>query len=175
MEIVLKAIIAALLTLAIERLPHALKAWKIRRKNFALLGDWYGYHLSFQNAKALVFSSEWHITKGILKPFHIECSVAGMLHYKGHVILEGDDRIIVYAHSLTQNEQVVYRFPNPLLSSSKLVSGLWLSYDHDKHIAAGGTLMSQQPLGEEQVLKEMGQLEVARFESKVVPLMRRSL
>lgn len=65
MEIFLKALIAALLTLALERTPRFFESWKIQRKHFTLLGDdWKGFHYSFRHGKPELIKSTWSITNG---------------------------------------------------------------------------------------------------------------
>lgn len=72
------------------------------------------------------------------------------MKYNGYLTLEGEDRIIFFGKSTTQNERVVFRFPNPLGSANDIVFGLWLSYDHDKYIASGGALLTKENLTNEQ-------------------------
>ena len=151
----LHAIIVAVLTLALERAPKVYGSWAIRRRYFALLGDnWKGFHYSFKRGKPVLIESTWKITKGYMTPFKVIWEQPE-LTYKGRLKLEGDDRIIVDVKAKTQNERVVFRFPNPLLSTRDIVWGLWLSYDHDKHIASGGALLTKEDLTREQAEKEL--------------------
>jgi len=173
MDLILKAFIAAVLTLALERVPKAYESRKIRRRYFALLGDqWKGFHYSFKKGKPVLIESTWKITKGFLTPFKVKTEQPE-LAYHGHLEPEGDDRVIIYVKAETQNETMVFRFPNPLLSANDIVYGLWLSYDHDKHIASGGALLTKQDLTSEQVEKELKDY-ILRF-PEGFPLMRVNL
>lgn len=150
MEIIIKAMIAALLTLGLERVPKFLETWKIKREHFSLLGDnWKCFHYSFRHGKPELIKSTWSITSGWLTPFKVNSKQQHLI-YKGYLILEGEDRVIFCGKSTTQNERVVFRFPNPLRSASDIIFGLWLSYDHDKHISSGGALLTKEDITDEQ-------------------------
>ena len=172
MEIFLKALIAAVLTLVIERIPKYLSSRRIRERHSDLLmRDWYGYHFSFKQGEPALFKSEWVITKGIMTPFKLSFAINNTLKYNGKLVFEGDDRIIFYGKSTTQEEYVVFRFPNPIGTNIELVRGLWLSYDHDKHISSGGFLLSSQPLTDTKAEEELKKIDIASFGMNI-PLMR---
>lgn len=150
MEILLKAFLAAIITLILERAPKIYESIVIRRKHFSLIGDtWKSFHYTTRKGKPEVIESDWTIKRGTLSPFKVTFEQPG-LKYKGRIIFEGDDRILVYAKATTQNETVVYRFPNPLPSNGDSVSGLWMSYDHDKNIASGGSLLTRESIAKEE-------------------------
>lgn len=68
------------------------------------------------------------------------------------MIPEGDDRIIFTMKSKNeQSELWVLRFIKPLSSRSEEIFGIWLSFDHDKHICSGAVILSKQKLISEDI------------------------
>lgn len=172
MDLLLKAVIAAILTLLFEHAPKLIESIRLKRIHFILLGEWYGYHYSYKNGQTQMFKSTWNVKSGFFQPFKVEIVIEDILHYRGQIKFEGDDRIIVHGHATTQVEYPIYRFPNPLKTTGDILTGIWLSYDHDKHIAAGGAVLSRMELSEADVQKYLKNIRVARHISKPLPVLR---
>lgn len=171
MEILLKAVVAAIVTLLLERAPRFLEARRMRKKHFALLGSsWNGYHFSSKHKKPLLIQSKWSIQPGWLKPFLVTFKQPG-LTYQGHLAFESDDRIIVYLRCVEHEERMIYRFANPLKSTNDIVWGLWLSFDHDRHIASGGAILTQEELSEADAASAVKECVVSCADGDV-PLLR---
>lgn len=160
-EILVSAVISALLALSVERVPKFISSIKVRRRH-PLLGQWYGYHVSFVESKPKLFRSAWRVQRSILKPFKVTYVVEGELKYEGFLYFEGDDRIVFHGESLNQKEHLIYRFPNPLVPGRTPIPALWLSYDQDKHIAAGAAILSQSELTDTEVRERLKQIRVSR-------------
>ena len=143
--LILKAAIGAILTLAFEWLPKIYGSWQIRRKHFALLGTWKGFHYTFENGKPALIPTNWRISKGLSTAFKAHMEEPG-LSYNGKLVFEGDDRLIIYLQSTTHNETMVFRFQNPLNSNKNPVVGLWLSFNLDKVITSGAAMLQNNEL-----------------------------
>jgi len=113
-----------------------------RYRNLHLLGDWYGYHLSYIDGKELIINSDWKIKRGIFRDYSVNYK-HNNLEYNGTVTTELTHLIFKFK-SLKHKENVIYRFNNPLQSKFDLIPGLWLSYDHDFYICAGGAFISRK-------------------------------
>jgi hypothetical protein len=173
LEIVLKAFLAAVATLALERLPDLVEAWRVRRRNFALLGSRHGYHLSHRKGVTVILESTWTITRGFLVPFRVHYRIETGLEYKGKFVFEGHDRIVFFGNAGDGREHVVYRFPNPLISVGDSVTGVWLSYDNDKHIASGAALLATDKLSKAEAVEEFKRsITVSSMNGVSVPLLR---
>ena len=168
--LILKAAIAAILTLAIEWMPRVYEAWKIRSKHFALLGDnWKGFHYTFRKGEPVLIQSNWKISKGLTTAFKVHMEQPH-LPYKGHLVLEGDDRVIIYLKSITHNETMIFRFPNPLNSDDEVVFGLWLSFSLDRTITSGAAMLTKKEIALEQA-RDFLQNNIVQC-SENIPVMR---
>lgn len=121
------------------------------RKNY-LEGKWHHYHWTYLKNNPILIHSEWRIKKGILHRFIVQAKqIRTKLFYKGYIKIEGDGLFLVF-HSNQHDEHPVYRFPYPISSNCDLIHGLWLSFDHDKKIASGGSLLSRNEIPEDKIV-----------------------
>ena len=162
-------------TLAAERAVKFYRAWIVRRNNFSLLGDnWHGFHYTFKDGEPVFYETKWVIEKGFLVPFKCEMDFKSeSLKYRGHLLLEGDDRVVFYGEPKGKGEEeyVVFRFPNRLRSATDIVCGLWLSYDHDRHIASGGALLTRKEISSKEAEEKIKRY-VFRWPDDNLPVMR---
>jgi len=66
---------------------------------------------------------------------------------------------------------MVFRFANPLKSTNDIVWGLWLSFDHDGHVACGGAILTKEGLSEADAASAMKECVVSCSE-RDIPLLR---
>jgi hypothetical protein len=90
----------------------------------------------------------WHIARDPAGGMRKE------LAYKGTVRIE-NDQLLIEMDATTHNEHLVYRFLNRIPSNASVVPGIWMSFDHDSHPAAGAAILSDQNMTAEEAEKEI--------------------
>lgn len=106
-----------------------------------------------------------------MKPYVFTSILDNTLKYKGYITFEGDDRVVFHGEGDSHTESLTYRFYNPL-AKSKVHTGIWLSFDHDRQIAAGASIFSRHDLSKDEVLERMKQIQLAELNSMQIPLLR---
>ncbi|MGO9319798.1 MAG: hypothetical protein ACLQBY_03185 [Solirubrobacteraceae bacterium] len=76
------------------------------------------------------------------------------LAYKGTLRIE-NDQLLIEMDATTHNEHLVYRFLNRIPSNASVVPGIWMSFDHDSHPAAGAAILSDRAMAADEAEKEI--------------------
>ncbi|MCF2502735.1 hypothetical protein L0663_05055 [Dyadobacter sp. CY107] len=113
-------------------------------------GTWYSYHWTYiQHEPKIVFSIV-DIRKGIWSPYRFKLTQRGTnLIYKGTGRVEGSHLIFNF-RATGHEERTICRFQD-ILTSLDVTAGLWLSYDHDKNVASGAIILSQNEIPAEDI------------------------
>lgn len=152
-------------------LPFAIRAaWFLcqRFQKDHLEGTWHGYHWSYMKDSPTLYRSTWRIRKGVLHKYSVVNTLQDGMKYRGYIVVERG-QLIVRTHRRANQETARYRFYWPISSNDDLLEGLWLSFDHDVKIAAGGHILSRKPLADADAIAALA--KVTRWERKE-PLMR---
>jgi glycine/D-amino acid oxidase-like deaminating enzyme len=70
--------------------------------------------------------------------------------------------VIITFSGLSHEETVTMRFLERLPSSSEVVPGIWMAEDHDRHPAAGASLISREPLTDHDASEQLRSWVVVR-------------
>jgi hypothetical protein len=139
--------------------------YPIRRlKKDQYVKDWYEYHLSYKDGQRILRQSELSIKLGRwssarrVEFWHLPSDAADgqrkKLLYKGTMRFE-KDQLLIEMDAKTHKERLVYRFVNRIPSSDSVVPGIWMSYDHDSHPAAGAAILSGRVMTADEAEKEI--------------------
>jgi hypothetical protein len=128
------------------------------------LGEWWEYHLSYLHGHRTLRRSKLSIRRGLRTNvrrahfWHIAPDAAGgprkELVYKGTLRIE-NDQLLIEMDATTHNEHLVYRFLNRIPSNASVIPGIWMSFDHDSHPAAGAAILSDRDMTDDEAEKEI--------------------
>jgi hypothetical protein len=79
---------------------------------------------------------------------------AAELSYRGTVSRE-KHHLVFRFDSVNHAENVLCRFPDPLGKICTSLYGIWLAYDHDQNVAAGGIFLTKEPINNTDPLREI--------------------
>lgn len=142
---IIVAIVGAILGWAIPLIGKFLRHLLPNSEDDYLLGDWYGYHWTYKNGQPILNTSQWKITKGRLHRLCVQYAHQDGMAYRGYIEKERS-QLVVRIHSGKNHETARFRFTWPIPSKAKLLSGIWLSFDHDTKIASGAHILSKKKL-----------------------------
>ena len=139
-----------------------------RLKKDHLEGEWYGYHWTYKSGLPILNKSTWHIGKGVLHRFCVRYAHQDGMSYRGYAQVERA-QLVVRIHSTRNQETPYFRFTWPIASNAEVLQGIWMSFDHDVHIASGAHILSRKALTDEEAIGTIK--ETMRWE-KSYPVMK---
>ena len=139
-----------------------------RPKPKHLIGNWTAYHWTYLRGKPVLYRATWRIRRGFAHPFSVTAILCGGMRYKGHIQVE-EHHICVTVKSHDHAETGSFRFPHRLPSNDEPLVGFWLSYDHDKLVATGASVLLASDMRHEEVERTLRSFVRAEGDK---PLMR---
>jgi hypothetical protein len=127
-------------------------------------GEWWEYHLSYRGGERTLRRAKLSIRRGLRTNvrrasfWHIPAGTSDSrrreLAYKGTLRIESN-QLLIEMEATTHKEYLVYRFLNQIPSNARLIPGIWMSYDHDSHPAAGAAILSDHDMTTDEAEKEI--------------------
>lgn len=109
------------------------------------VGKWFVYHWSFYDEEPRLFKSTAEIKKAFLHRYSVKVTQSETnLVYSGTCRM-GDNEMVMKFYSKNHEENFIIKFEKVIASKEKMY-GLWLSIDHDRHIASGVQLFTRKAL-----------------------------
>ena len=136
-----------------------------RLRPHSLNGQWYSYHLTFVSGRVQLRFGTMRIQPGIRSryvatrensdsPHQSDGQLPSpKLRYRGRVLPDEADQVVIVFKGLSHQETVVYRFLNRIPSNATVVPGIWMAHDHDLTPAAGAAILSRSGLHPDQAMR----------------------
>jgi hypothetical protein len=135
--------------------------WGVRRvRPHPMCGVWHSYHMTFRQNRAVMLSGQYRIRRGFRSPLVVSAvnsandhmgTPVKTLSYRGRLEHEGGHYVMDLS-GRSHQEHLMIRFAERIPPNDKMLSGIWLAYDHDNQVASGVQLFSRDKLSDDEAL-----------------------
>jgi hypothetical protein len=123
-----------------------------KSRHNTIIGKWHNYVWWTKNGKSSLEEMYAVVKRGILHEYKVTFD-DDTSHYSGEGHMENKDFCIqLSAHDhLKKKDTVAHRYCIPIIEERHILFGIWLSYDADEKVSAGGTILSRTKLGDPEI------------------------
>jgi hypothetical protein len=94
--------------------------------------------------------------------------------YTGHIVMERDHMLAKYSARFHQ-ETVVARFHFPATPLGQVISGIWMSFDHDGKVTAGVNVLAERELTDDEAKVAIRMASACRSTQRILQITGRQL
>jgi len=146
------ALVSALLGLLIPGIVRIFQATVRRfgKPKEPVVGTWHSCFYNFDESKVRFTRYLWKVRKGVFCEYAVSsrCLDDPSVRYTGTMFHEGSTLVCVMKGK-HHTETIFWRFPLPIVSSSKPLVGLYLSLDWQRNTVVGCEVLSRYELSQE--------------------------